>query len=159
MPTIALVLLGFLLAADLAVFGGLWLMAVRSRANPPGAVGRGALARGTGKPNYVASSDREPARRVEPLRFRGAPAEAWRAAVAAVQSLEKTTLVVLEDNYLHAEVRSAFFGFVDDLELKLHPDEKVIHARSASRTGHWDAGANRRRVERVRETFEKQLAS
>jgi uncharacterized protein (DUF1499 family) len=52
--------------------------------------------------------------------------------------------------YLHAECESAVFGFVDDLELHLRPDEGVIAVRSASRLGYSDVGANRRRVERLR---------
>jgi uncharacterized protein (DUF1499 family) len=53
-----------------------------------------------------------------------------------------------EDGYLHATFRSRFFGFVDDLECRRDGD--VVQIRSASRTGWWDLGVNRRRVERIR---------
>ncbi|MGD9241474.1 MAG: DUF1499 domain-containing protein, partial [Desulfobacterales bacterium] len=33
-------------------------------------------------------------------------------------------------------------------------EETIIHVRSASRTGYYDFGANRRRVERLRSAFE-----
>lgn len=52
------------------------------------------------------------------------------------------------DGYLHATFRSRFFGFVDDLECRRDGD--VVQVRSASRTGWWDLGVNRRRVERLR---------
>jgi uncharacterized protein (DUF1499 family) len=52
--------------------------------------------------------------------------------------------------YLHAECRSALFGFVDDLELHLRVSEGVIAVRSASRLGYSDLGVNRRRVEILR---------
>jgi uncharacterized protein (DUF1499 family) len=54
-------------------------------------------------------------------------------------------------DYMHATFRSRVFGFVDDLECRL--DGGVIQVRSASRTGWWDLGANRRRVERLREAW------
>jgi len=53
-------------------------------------------------------------------------------------------------DYLHAECRSAWFGFVDDLELHLRPSEASIAVRSASRLGYSDLGVNRRRVEDLR---------
>ena len=52
------------------------------------------------------------------------------------------------DEYLHATFRSRFFGFVDDLECRRDGD--VAQVRSASRTGWWDMGVNRRRVESIR---------
>jgi uncharacterized protein (DUF1499 family) len=54
------------------------------------------------------------------------------------------------DDYLHAECRSAVFGFVDDLELHLRRQSNSIAVRSASRLGYRDFGVNRKRVERLR---------
>jgi uncharacterized protein (DUF1499 family) len=47
---------------------------------------------------------------------------------------------------------------VDDLEFRLIPEEHIIDVRSASRVGYWDLGANRRRVERIRERFQALMA-
>ena len=58
-------------------------------------------------------------------------------------------------NYIHAEARSAMFGFVDDVELQMLPSGDVIAIRSASRVGYSDMGVNRRRVERIRESLLK----
>mgnify|MGYP006301041899 FL=1 len=55
------------------------------------------------------------------------------------------------DDYLHAVFRSRVFGFRDDLELLLPPDEPVVHLRSASRVGYGDMNANRQRYQAVRE--------
>ena len=52
---------------------------------------------------------------------------------------------------MHAEIRSPLFGFVDDLELRIDPDRARVDVRSASRVGRSDLGANRRRVEVLRE--------
>ena len=61
--------------------------------------------------------------------------------------------VTVEDNYLHFEFRSAFFGFVDDVEFLIDPEDHIIHFRSASRAGYSDLGVNRRRMEQLRKAF------
>ncbi len=65
-------------------------------------------------------------------------------------NLPRTRIVTETDDYLHAECRSAFFGFVDDLELHLRPTQGIIALRSAARLGHSDFGVNRKRVENLR---------
>jgi uncharacterized protein (DUF1499 family) len=71
-----------------------------------------------------------------------------------VLSLPGARLVSATDTYLHALVSTPWLRFVDDLELLLDPEAGVIHVRSASRVGHWDLGANRRRVEWLRRKLE-----
>lgn len=61
--------------------------------------------------------------------------------------------MVSDAGYLHAEYTSPFLRFVDDLELLVDSNAKVIQVRSASRVGTWDLGANRRRVEGLRRRF------
>jgi uncharacterized protein (DUF1499 family) len=81
------------------------------------------------------------------------PAEAWRSAREVVMELPRTRIVKDKEDYLHAECRSAVFGFVDDLELQLRASERIIAVRSASRLGYSDLGVNRRRVEALRESL------
>jgi len=56
------------------------------------------------------------------------------------------------NQYLHAEFRSAVFGFVDDVEFYVSPPG-TLQVRSASRTGYSDFGVNRERVETLRARF------
>jgi len=58
-------------------------------------------------------------------------------------------------NYIHAEFRSSIFRFIDDVEFSFPTDKNIIHVKSASRKGYYDFGANRRRAERLRVTFDK----
>jgi uncharacterized protein (DUF1499 family) len=103
-------------------------------------------------PNCVCSEAAPPARGVPPLAFAEAPEEAWDWLRHVVQDqggrVEKET-----DRHLWATFRSRIFRFVDDLECRLDPDERRIHVRSASRLAWCDLGANRRRVEALREAF------
>ena len=57
-------------------------------------------------------------------------------------------------DYLAATFTSSVFRFVDDLELRIDADQKTIHLRSASRVGHGDRGANRKRVELLKKSFQ-----
>lgn len=125
-----------------------------------GCSGKHPVARGTSQaglapcpasPNCVSSDASDPGHRVDAFAL-AAPAEvAWPAVRAALDGLPRTTVVELTPSRLRAECRSALFRFVDDLELQLRASNGVIAVRSASRVGHSDLGANRRRVERLRE--------
>ena len=102
-------------------------------------------------PNCVSSDATDAAHRVEPYRLLVAPQQGWQTLLEVVTALPRTTVVTKTDDYLHAESRSALFGFVDDVEFQLRPADKIIAVRSASRLGYWDLGVNRRRVEQIRE--------
>jgi uncharacterized protein (DUF1499 family) len=69
---------------------------------------------------------------------------------AVVEAMPRLSIVTRADRYLHAEERSRFMRFVDDVELLLTDDRELI-VRSASRLGRSDLGVNSRRVERLRE--------
>ena len=76
-------------------------------------------------PNCVSSDARDSSHQVASLQLAVAPAEAWRSVREAVSELPRSRIVNETPNYLHAECRSALFGFVDDLELQLRADEGV----------------------------------
>ncbi len=107
-------------------------------------------------PNCVSSEEGEGARRVMPLVLAVPPDQGWPAVAKAVAELQGARVVEQSDTYLHAECRSRLFGFVDDLELHLQPNQGVVAVRSASRVGYWDFGANRRRVKGLRSRLERE---
>jgi len=107
-------------------------------------------------PNCV-SSDADDASHLAPAFRLAVPAtDAWRAARSVVSGLARTKIITETDDYLHAECSSAFFGFVDDLELHLRPAQGIIAVRSAARLGHGDFGVNRKRVEKLRSLLTQQ---
>lgn len=107
-------------------------------------------------PNCVSSDDADSSHAVPAFQLALPPSEAWRVLRATVASLPRTTIIIETDDYLHAECSSAFFGFVDDLELHSRPTEKSIAVRSAARLGHSDLGVNRKRVENLRALLRQQ---
>lgn len=103
----------------------------------------------TGKPNWVSSQISSSAKPyITPLAFSGSAPAAMQKLKNVLEAWPQTVVVEAGDDYLHAECSTPLMGFTDDLEF--YCDTKVIHVRSASRLGHSDLGANRKRVESLR---------
>lgn len=101
-------------------------------------------------PNCVSSRDPDPARRVAPIQFTGDTASGWSRLRKVIEEMKGARVAKEESGYLHAEFRSSLFGFVDDVEFRMDEASQRIDVRSASRTGYYDFGVNRRRVEEIR---------
>ncbi len=87
---------------------------------------------------------------MEPIPYQGSPAEMVAKIKKTVQStFPRSRLVEESDDYLRYEFTSLIFRFVDDVEFFVDDKAKVVHFRSASRVGHSDLGANRRRMDRI----------
>ena len=106
-------------------------------------------------PNCVNSQSTDPARFIEPLRYTGNLADARQKLIELLENSKHTRLISAETDYIHAEFRSLIFNFVDDVEFYFSSEDPIVHVRSASRTGYYDFGVNRRRVERLRNELEK----
>ena len=105
-------------------------------------------------PNCVSSHAKDASHYIEPFVFSDQPAQAMQRLKEALQAEKRLSIVTERPAYLHAEVRSLVFRFVDDVEFALVEDKGLIHVRSAARTGHSDFGVNRRRIERIRQRFQ-----
>jgi uncharacterized protein (DUF1499 family) len=64
-----------------------------------------------------------------------------------------------QDNYIAVTFTSSVFNFIDDLEIRIDKENKMIHIRSAARVGYSDFGVNRKRVEQLRHVFDKNADS
>jgi len=73
--------------------------------------------------------------------------------IEIIDAMPNSELVVQEEDYIRAEFSTKFFGFVDDVEFYFSQSDKKIHFRSAARSGYWDLGVNKRRIEEIREKF------
>lgn len=70
--------------------------------------------------------------------------QAWPLILAELESMPRTRIISRTENEVHAEVKSAVFGFVDDLVLRLKGNQLTLY--SASRVGYSDLRMNRKRV-------------
>jgi uncharacterized protein (DUF1499 family) len=101
-------------------------------------------------PNCV-SSDAQGTHGIPPLRIRGASEAAWQALEKRLNAAERVKIAASEPGYLRAEFTTRLLRFTDDVEFELRPDQGIIAVRSASRVGYYDFGANRSRIEKLRE--------
>ena len=141
--------------AIVLIVGALAMMSLFSRKRTNLGVVNGRLAGCPSSPNCVSTQTGDADHRMEPIPFTGSSDEAMQRIKDLVAEMPRTKIVTVEDNYLHAECRSAFFRFIDDVEFLIDPKEQIIHFRSASRVGHSDLGVNRRRMERIRKAFDE----
>ncbi|MGB1237051.1 MAG: DUF1499 domain-containing protein [Pseudomonadales bacterium] len=113
------------------------------RGSPPGLV-QGQLAPCPPKPNCVSSTAATTSKHYM-APFETTADDAIARAAITIESLggkvEQRT-----DNYLSASFKSSLFGFVDDVELLWNREAQKLNFRSASRVGHSDMGANRKRM-------------
>lgn len=109
------------------------------------------------RPNCVATLDDSDNHAIAPYRYEKTLDEAKAVLKQVFKELSRTRLVQEEEVYLHYEVRSFLFRFVDDVEILFDDASKTIHFRSASRVGYSDFGVNRRRMEEVRRLVEGKL--
>ena len=72
---------------------------------------------------------------------------AFKKAKKIVAETPRTTIVEQTDSYIHAEAKTKWRRYTDDLLLKAIPEKGIIQVRSESRVGIGDNGVNQRRVD------------
>jgi uncharacterized protein (DUF1499 family) len=90
---------------------------------------------------------------IEPLPYQETQQLARGKMITLIQGMQRAKIVTTTDNYLHAQFTSAFFRFVDDVEFYFEDVTKTIHMRSAARSGYYDFGVNRKRLEAIKSEY------
>jgi len=96
---------------------------------------------------------------MDPIPFELDPKEVLKVIKSVVESLPKTHLEKESLNYLHYTFKSKIFGFTDDVEFLIDAGQKLIHFRSASRTGYSDMGVNKKRMTKITAGIEQAMKS
>lgn len=110
-------------------------------------------------PNCVNSLDTDPDHRIAPLNYKNDGEKAMNRLKDLVKKMDGAKIISSTSDGFQAEFSTKLFGFVDDVSFLLREEDRAIHVRSASRVGYWDLGANRKRVEKIREVFERDSGS
>lgn len=103
------------------------------------------------RPNCV-SSEEGSVNMIQPIKFTTNPEDSWREVQKFIKEMGGR-IISREPTYLWATFTSKVLRFVDDLELRLVEEKNLIHIRSSSRTGYYDFGVNRKRIEKIRYLF------
>jgi uncharacterized protein (DUF1499 family) len=106
-------------------------------------------------PNCVSSQAADKDHFIAPFKISGKTEDAWAALKKALIGQSRTLITHQTENTLHAQATSLVFRFVDDIDVILDINAKLIHVRSASRTGYSDFGVNRKRIEALRSQLQQ----
>lgn len=106
-------------------------------------------------PNCVSTQAADADHSLAPFKIIGNIEDAWTALKQALLSQSRTVITNDSGDTLHAQATSLVFRFVDDIDVVLDAEGKLIHIRSASRVGYGDFGVNRRRVEMLRSQLQQ----
>ncbi len=107
-------------------------------------------------PNCVSSLADDDRHKVAPLPGAGNRADSLALLDAVLEDWPRVSHRAVGPARVEARFTTRILRFVDDVTFYVHEDG-VIEVRSASRIGYWDLGANRRRVEDLREQLEARL--
>lgn len=135
-------------AASAAPLIGTLLIGVASMAGNPATAA--SLADCPKSPNCVSSQASNPDRQVAPLKGGDNAEEARQRLTAVLDSLPRVSWTAPTEQRVEAQFTSLIFRFTDDVVFEIEEDG-TIQVRSASRIGYSDLGANRSRVEMLRE--------
>jgi uncharacterized protein (DUF1499 family) len=106
-------------------------------------------------PNCVSTKSKDPDHAMPPLPYLKSGQESMDRLFGIVHEMKRATIVSATPTYLHVEFRSTLFRFVDDVEFVLEDSARAIHFRSASRTGYYDFGVNRRRMKEISDQYRR----
>jgi len=109
--------------------------------------------------NCVSSQSTNEPQRVDALGINQDPQQTMNRLIEIIKQLPQAHIVKTESHYLHATFRSKYMGFIDDVELLHSAPQKHIDIKSGSRLGLVDFGANRRRVDFLRNRLEQITAT
>ena len=123
------------------------VLGIMSRLGNPSGMIDGKLSRCQSKPNCVCSEyPLDKAHFISPFSSQQPLSEETNQTLKQVIAEMGGQIQQEQGNYLAFTFKSALFGFVDDLEVRLDPAQSLIHIRSASRVGYSDGGVNAKRV-------------
>ena len=72
---------------------------------------------------------------------------AFKKATKIVSETARTKIVEQTDSFIHAEAKTKWRRYTDDLLLKAIPEKGIIQVRSESRVGVGDNGVNQKRID------------
>ena len=96
---------------------------------------------------------------IEPWTFTAPVADVQAALQKYLQNQPRVAITTNSAGNIKAEFTSKLFGWVDDMDVVIDAPNQRVDWRSASRSGYWDLGANRRRLEAMRRWLNKHFTT
>ena len=72
--------------------------------------------------------------------------KSFKELIEILKNTPRVKIIDIKENYLHALAISRIMKFVDDIEIKKSEKNNILEVKSSSRTGFYDLGVNKRRI-------------
>ncbi len=108
------------------------------------------------KPNCQGSQSSRINQKVDALPIALGTSDAMSTLASAITELGGK-IEQQQGNYLHATFKTTLMGYTDDVELLVDVAASEVQIRSASRLGHSDLGANKKRIDTIRQHLTNRL--
>lgn len=102
-------------------------------------------------PNCVSSYEKDEGHAIKALPLNGSIGDTTTKLLSVLDTMG-AVIVTHQDRYIRTEFTSSLMRFVDDVEFYI--EDSGIQVRSASRLGHSDFDANRKRIESIRKAMQ-----
>lgn len=159
MLKVIVTIIAFLIFAVCVLFG---FKAYKSRAGEPAGIIDSRLTKCSSKPNCVCTEYSDLAHYMEPFVLPTSVQDPDTAIAILIKVIESSggvvQSIIKENRYIAAEFSSRILGFVDDFEVRIDMEERLVHFRSASREGYSDFGVNKARTQTIISQLEKEFA-
>ena len=66
--------------------------------------------------------------------------------IEILKNTPRVKIINIKEDYLHALATSRIMNFIDDIEIKKSEKNNILEVKSKSRTGFYDLGVNKRRI-------------
>ncbi|WP_415903857.1 DUF1499 domain-containing protein [Neptuniibacter sp. QD48_55] len=158
MLKVIVTVISLLIVAVLILFG---FKAFKSRTGEPAGIVDSRLTKCSSKPNCVCSEFLGTTHYIEPLALPANVKDSDAVIAVLLDVIEGSggvvKSIIKENRYIAAEFSSRILGFVDDFEVRIDMEERLVHFRSASREGYSDFGVNKARVRSLTSQLEKEI--
>lgn len=109
----------------------------------------------TNKKNCVSTINLTSYHRIAPLPISGSTEDVKARIRSTLSKFDHVEIKEDKSHYVHAVFRSKWLKFMDDLEIYIDENTKLLHIKSGSRLGYYDFKVNRKRVEQFKDLFNK----
>ena len=106
-------------------------------------------------PNCVLSQASDAKHKIKPIYYATSVEVSKERLNQVILSISDARIITQNEVYWHVEFTTRWLRFIDDVEFYFPESEALIHLRSASRSGYWDLGVNRKRTKEIRFRFEE----
>ena len=72
--------------------------------------------------------------------------KSFKELIEILRNTPRVKIIDIKEDYLHALATSRIMKFIDDIEIKKSEKSNILEVKSKSRTGFYDLGVNKRRI-------------